>query len=342
MHDGDILILKGDEIFSALKNRESDLIAAVRQAYEIHADGNSSLPHSTFLRFPDDQANRIIALPGYIGNDLDIAGIKWISSFPGNLRSGKDRASAVIVLNSTETGRPTVILEGSIISAKRTAASAALAALTLQDGMRSKSLGIIGCGLINFETVRFLLATLKEIESILLFDKAPDQARMFQSKCRDLSDQIDVQVVKDVNSVIQHARLISFATTAIQPHIFDTSAFLPGSVILHLSLRDMSPEVILSSDNVIDDIDHICRAQTSIHLAEQLSGNRDFIRCTLAETLRGVAPAKSNARNVTIFSPFGLGILDLALSKFVVELALQRGDGTIVSSFLPGRWVDRA
>src|SRR5262249_24592131 len=149
MADDKILILKGNEVLSLLSNRELEIINAVRMAYLAHAEGDSSLPHSTFLRFPKDQQSRIIALPAYLGAEFNVAGVKWISSFPANLNRGEDRASAVVIINSLSTGRPEAIMEGSIISAKRTAASASLAAQCLKNKGET-NVGILGCGLINF------------------------------------------------------------------------------------------------------------------------------------------------------------------------------------------------
>jgi ornithine cyclodeaminase len=340
MHDRDILILKSSEIHSLLEGRELEIINTVRQAYETHAKGNDSLPHSTFLRLPGDQKNRFIALPAYLGGNFDVAGIKWIASFPGNIQKGLDRASAVIALNSTETGRPIAILEGSIISSKRTAASAALAAQFLSGGRKVTSVGIIGCGLINFETLKFLLTVATEIDSIFIFDVEAERARVFQSICKELWGRIDAQIARDITSVFLSAQVVSLATTAVEPHIFDISTCAQGAVILHTSLRDISPDVILSCDNVVDDIDHVCRARTSIHLTEELTRRRDFIRCTLSDILLGIAPEKKNEESVTIFSPFGLGVLDMAVSKLAVDLALKQELGAAVNSFLPGRWVE--
>lgn len=349
MDDGSVIIIKASETQELLTGRELDLIDAVRRAYETHALGDTSLPHSTFLHFPDDKRSRIIALPAYLGGEFKVAGIKWISSFPSNHDKGLDRAAAVVILNSTVTGRPQAIIEGSLISAKRTAASAALAAQYLKGDNRYKSVGMVGCSLINFEVARFLLAACPEIRTFTLFDLDETRANLFKDKCQQTFKELEIDISKDLGTVLRSSPLISIATTAITPHIFDLSDCAPGSVILHISLRDLSPEVILSCDNVVDDVDHVCRAHTSIHLAAEFIGHREFIRCTLGDILLKNAPARDGDGRVTVFSPFGLGILDLAVAEVVRQLGAKDGCGEglkhecgeIIKSFLPDSWAEQ-
>ena len=134
--------------------------------------------------------------------------------------------------------------------------------------------------------------------------------------------------------------LISFATTAIKPFVETLENCPQGSTILDVSLRDFTPPAVLSCDNVVDDVDHVCRARTSVHLTTKSVGNSDFITCTLADLLTAKVPRRPSEKTV-VFRPFGLGVLDLAVGKLVYELALQRRHGTVIPSFLPPVWTER-
>jgi len=332
---GFLSILCADEIKAILDGDRASVIEAVSNAYKLHAQGKTSLPQSTFLCFPHLVRNRIIALPAYVGGGMDAAGIKWIASAPDNIHKGLERASALIALNDADTGRPRAILEGSHISAARTAASAALAAKLLHQYSANDCVGFVGCGRINFEIAHYLRDIFPDICAISLFDL--DGARMGQfAECLGrIFPTARPTLHRRLESLLSSSRLISIATTASVPHIQDLRSCPPASTILHISLRDLSPETILSSDNVVDDFEHVCRAQTSIQLARDLSGQIDFVACSVGEILNGTRFVRSSENANVVFSPFGLGILDIAVAALVCQKASEQSIGFELPSFLP-------
>lgn len=227
-------------------------------AYLSHARAASPLPHSQFLSFPGEPLNRIIALPAFLGDGFDLAGLKWVASFRANREKGFDRASAVLILNSHQTGRPLAIMEGSIISAKRTAASSALAARCLNDGRQLSHAGFVGW--VNFEIARFLLASFPSLSHFYVYDSVAKNSEQFKRRCRELSANVEVTCHAEVDDVLSRGGLISFATTAIKPFVETLENCPQGSTILDVSLRDFTPAAVLSCDNVVDDVDHVCRA----------------------------------------------------------------------------------
>jgi ornithine cyclodeaminase len=336
-----MLVIRHHEVRDILAKQEQGVLDRVRAAYLLHHAGQSALPHSTFLRLPaappmTGSANRIIALPAYLGGPEGAAGMKWIASFPGNLGRGLNRASAVMVLNSLETGRPEALIEGSLISAARTAASAALAAEVLvpagMDGIDEVCL--FGCGVINLTVLRYLRVLQPGLSRVLLHDHDPQRTTAFARQCAELAPGITVRTATDPEQAVFASRLVSIATTAPTPHLdLDLAA---DRTMLHLSLRDLSPRMILANHNVVDDPDHVCRERTSVHLAQQESGDRRFIDGTLADVLLSGRSFDRQPGKSVIFSPFGLGVLDIAVAQLVLAECTRLGTGVAVDDFLAG------
>jgi 2,3-diaminopropionate biosynthesis protein SbnB len=329
----ELLVLTRRDLAAVLATLdETEVIDVVRAAYVAHARGQTNLPHSTFLRFPGRSRERIIALPAFLGDGFEAAGVKWISSFPENVERGLERASALVVLNSMDTGRPRVVMEGALVSAMRTAASAALAARTLHADSHPV-VGLVGTGRINLEIARFVAAVFPAASEWWVYDIDPGRAQEFQTRLTSVRLDLRVRVASSIREILARCGLVAFATTAVEPHVTDLSVCAPATTILHVSLRDLTPAPILDADNVVDDVDHVCRAQTSVHLAEQQVGHRAFIRAELGRILTGEVPARPDPQRLTIFSPFGLGILDVAVAARAAQLAERRAVGTTVEGF---------
>ncbi|MEU6217829.1 2,3-diaminopropionate biosynthesis protein SbnB [Streptomyces sp. NPDC047022] len=325
-------VISGAQVQHALQGREKQIVELVEATYRLHGSGDSVNPPSFFLRFPDRPADRIIALPASIGGPVQVDGLKWISSFPANVGAGLPRASAVLILNDHDTGYPFACLESSIVSATRTAASAALAAEWLSRGRtRPTRVGFFGTGLIARYIHTFLAGTGWTFDRIGVHDVSADSAAGFCSYLEQSGSTGRVTVYDGPEALIRSSDLVVFATVAGKPHVTDPDWFTHNPLVLHVSLRDLSPQILLRSANFVDDVEHCLKADTSPHLAEQLTGNRDFLNGTLDDVMSGrVSPP---ADRPVVFSPFGLGVLDLAVGKFVYDEVALAGHLHLIDHF---------
>lgn len=325
-------VVSGAQVHEAINGREAQVTRMIEAAYRLHGQGATVNPDSYFLRFPDRPSSRIIALPASVKGEVNVHGIKWISSFPENVAAGIPRASAVLILNDTETGYPFACLESSIISAARTAASAALAAVELSErrGVRPTRVGFIGVGLIARYIHTYLAGNGFEFDELGVHDLSREHAEGFKSYLQR-TEHGSVTIHETAEDLIKSSDLVVFATVAGEPHVTDPAWFGHNPLVLHISLRDLSPEIILSSYNVVDDVEHCMKANTSPHLAEQQVGHRDFVAGTLYDVLMGKTTPPAD--KPVVFSPFGLGVLDLAVAKYVYDQVTESGDLNVVPGF---------
>lgn len=326
------VVISGRAVYTAIRGREKEYSNLVEHGYRLHGEGRTINPPSYFLRFPDRPENRIIALPSSVNGDVAVSGIKWISSFPANIDECIPRASAVVILNDQKTGYPLACLEGSIISAVRTAASAAVAATWLSKS-RSKPtrLGIVGTGLIARYVHNYLTAAGFEFAEIGLYDQTADHAQGFAGYLRNTGEPGQITVHDNLENVVRSADLLVFATTAGVPHVGERGWFAHHPLVLHVSLRDLSPEVVLDSCNVVDDVEHCFKADTSVHLAEQATGSREHVDATLYDVLTGAFSPPVD--RTVVFSPFGLGVLDLIVARHIYDQATASNSAVVVDDF---------
>jgi len=309
-------VIPGSSVERVLACNRNQVFDAVESAYRLYAAGDAVNPDSCFLRYPGNPSARIIALPAHLGGAVQQSGIKWISSFPDNRANNLARASAVLILNDATTGYALACIEGSFISATRTAASAALAAEHISVTPFEGSLSVIGTGIIARTTIEWLLFRKWMFRTIHLYDLDRTEAEHFSKWLRERYNQ-HAQIHDRLDEAIGDASLVLFTTTAPAPYLADERLLEHCPTVLHLSLRDICTNVILASQNIVDDVDHCLTARTSLHLTELATGHRHFISGTLVDVLeKRVTPDAARPR---IFSPFGLGVLDLAVGHLVFE-----------------------
>lgn len=330
-------VVPGSTVKRVIDGSKHQVFDAVEAAYRLHAAGDALNPDSYFLRYPDNPSARIIALPAHLGGAVQRSGIKWISSFPANRAGNLARASAVLILNDATTGYPLACIEASLISATRTAASAALAAEHISPAPFEGTLSVIGTGVIARTTVEWLLFRNWTFRKINLYDIDRGEAEHFNKWLRE-QHHVQADIQDRLEDAIADASLVLFTTTALKPHIADEELFAHSPTVLHLSLRDIGVNVILGSQNIVDDVDHCLKANTSLHLTEIATGNRDFVSGNLVDVLD--QKLKPDTDRPRIFSPFGLGVLDLAVGNFVLETAVSSNAAIALPDFFSNsaRW----
>lgn len=329
-------VVPGQFISTILSSQHDKIVDIVKDTYLGHHAGRTINPDSYFLRFDDKPNARIIALPTAIKGAAPISGIKWIASYPDNTARNLQRASATLVLNDYETGYPIALLEASQISAARTAASCVLAAEVLSTRKRMTRLAVIGAGLIARTIVDYLRARKWAIDEFAIHALDASDAQHLAAEARSVCGRV---VIEDsAESAIEKASHVVLATTAGAPHLHRENLLVPGQIVLNISLRDLGPNLIVGAFNLFDDVEHCMKAETSPHLAEQMTCGRDFVAGVLAEVIEG--KLEVDRSKPIIFSPFGLGVLDLAVGHHLLEIARQEGRAIKVDGFFPTvhRW----
>ena len=306
-------------------------VEALRTALVAHADGRTVQPLKPYLRADATNghiADRIIAMPAYVG-DPGISGLKWIGSKHDNPEvAGLERASAVIVLNDPRTNYPIGILEGSLISAWRTAAVTCLAAEHLARRGFTE-LALVGCGVIGRTQVVALLEQFEHIEAIHLFDARPGAAHELAELLGAREGDVAVRVAASAQDAVRAGEVVVACTVTDRPYI--PFAWLRrGALVANVSIMDVHKDVFLGADKVVvDDWDQCNRERKLLNeLVLEGAFAREQLHAELGEVVAGRRPGRERDDEIILLNPMGIAVEDVACAAEVYLRAKRRGVGT--------------
>ena len=144
-------------------------------------------------------------------------------------------------------------------------------------GPRPTRVGFIGAGLIARYIHTFLAGTGWSFDEIGVHDLSADSAAGFRGYLEQSGTAGRITVHDSAEQLIRSSDLVVFATVAGQPHVSEPSWFDHHPLVLHVSLRDLAPEILLGVDQhrrrrrALPEGRHLAAPGRTAH------GNRDFL-----------------------------------------------------------------
>ena len=300
----------------------AEIINLLKAAFREKGEGRVEMPPKPGIH-PGEGDNFIHAMPAYIPA-MNSAGIKWVSGFPDNYKRGLPYITGLLILNDPETGLPISVMDCEWITAMRTAAATAVAALWLARP-ESSVLGILGCG-VQGRTNTEALNVIFPVERVMAYDVRPEAARGFAD---EISSQLDLEVVlaetpqgavTGCDLVVTAGPILKTPHATIQAGWFEAGAFA--------SLVDFDsywhPAAIREADKFCtDDV-------PQLEHYRQVGYFQDIppIYADLGELVAGKKPGRESQGERTMACNLGLAMDDMAVAPTIYQRAVEQGIGT--------------
>jgi len=315
----DILYLSGDAVARAQVSLD-EIREACAEAYSAKAHGLVRGVPKAVVTIAE--GHTFHAMP-VASTEAALAALKWVGVVPLAGASDLPSISALVVLSDLATGETVAIMDGGWITAARTAALTALAAMRLARP-DAATVGFVGCGLQARSHLAALRRVLPRLRRVVAFSRTEASAAGFATEARNAG--LDAGTTRDPRAAVQDLDVVvtSVPASAGLAPFLDPDWIAPGAFVSAVDLgRSWRAEPIARLDLVVTDD----RAQSeALARAGKLVTAGPF-HADLAEPASGGQPGRRDARERALFVFAGDAIADLASARVVYEAALRRGLG---------------
>jgi ornithine cyclodeaminase len=311
--------------------RHDDCVDALDAAMRAVSAGNAIMPLRQYLPIPGT-AVRFTLMPGYVDTPRCF-GVKIVSKAERAPGSPWGSHVGAVMVFSPDDGVPVALLEGSELTAIRTAAASALATRTLAR-TDARRLAMIGCGLQAEHHVRALLQV-RPIDRIVVWGRSQARVQEFLARI-DVPPGVLVEAADSVAAAVADADIVTTVTSARTP-ILAGEWLKPGSHVnlVGAALREAAEadvEVVRRSRFFVDyRASAMAQAGELIDAIEQGIVTAGHIAGEIGEVLSGAVPGRRSETEITVYKSLGVAAQDLAAGWRAWERARERSLGIEVS-----------
>jgi ornithine cyclodeaminase/alanine dehydrogenase-like protein (mu-crystallin family) len=260
----------------------------------------------------------LLAMPGWLPG-LPI-GVKLVAAFHGNPARGLPGHQALICLFDPETGTPLTVMDGTHVTALRTAGGAALSTRLLARA-DARTLAIIGGGVQAMAHLR-LLPLVRDIAEIRVWSRSAEHAeRVAERDSRAC-------VTASAQEAVRAADIVCLCTTAQEPPVL-AGWIAPGTHVTSVGYNPPGGEL---------DRSLVARGRLFVETREasapppvgcaELQGMDPANGIELGEVILGTKPGRQNPGEITVYKSMGHAMEDVVTAALVHEAANAEGAGT--------------
>jgi alanine dehydrogenase len=293
------------------------LVDALADAHAALSAGDVSMPPRVAALVPEREA-LLGVMPAYIPS----AGLacKLVTLFPQN-RDRETHQAAILVFDH-ENGMPLALMDGTYVTATRTAAGSALATrlLARED---ARVLAVIGTG-VQARTHGRAIPRVRPIEEIRVAGRDAAKAEAVAAELGPAA-----RAVESYEEAVRGADIVAAATHATEP-VVRREWLEPGthvnSVGLNPAGRELDEATVAAATIVVESRESSLAAPPAG--APELAGiDPARIHAELGELVAGVKAGRTSQDELTLYKSVGVAVQDAAAAALVLSAARERGIG---------------
>ncbi len=325
-----VLWLNKDDVEGLLDIKGA--LEVVEAAFREHGMGRVQMPAKSYLYFQSHNGD-LRTMPAFL-ETADIAGVKIVNVHPDNPKKGLPAVMAIIVLNSTATGAPLAMMDGTYLTEMRTGAAGGVATdhLARRD---AAVVGIVGTGQ-QARTQLRAICEVREITTVRIIARSAASCKRFRDDMEKLGLECDIRIMDSIRQVCNCDILVT-ATPVRSPIVAD-DWIRDGTHINAIGAdakgkQELDPMILKRSGIVIDDYAQATHSgEINVPLEKGII-TVDDIYGTLGEIVAGIKPGRTDDGEITIFDSTGLAIQDISTANHVYRQAIDAGVGMYLKLF---------